>query len=195
MNTILAVNESLQEIAKNYIKSPFNYLYESDIRCILYADIFHRMRDSTVKLESRTIGSQDPTGHLAINPVKSEYPSGTRFDIAIIEGPGDKARRIWNHRVNIAIEVKLWQIDGTGGGVLADLSKLAEYRRGREGQFLGISLLFCQPTMDYRKYLKDHLGLLKPTDRLELANDGLCLHVISADDGWLAGSVDDLHAN
>lgn len=196
MEAIQAVNESLQKITKDFVRSPFDYLYERDIQCVLFADIFNRMRGSPITVASRTINNLDPTGRLTINPVKSEYPSGTRFDIAIIDAHNNNTtRRIWNHEVNVAIEIKLWQVDGTGGSIRSDLSKLAEYRSGREGQFLGISLLFCQPGVNHSQYLNEYNDLLKDTNGLESINDGLCLYVIQANGHCLAGSVDNLHAS
>lgn len=196
MNSLQAVGEAIQMLAKDFQDAPFDYLYESDVRSRLYAGIFDRMRTEPLSIESRGVRKDDPTRSVTINPVKSEYPSGTRFDIAIINGPGDSNRRIWNHRVNIAIEIKLWQVDGTGGSVRYDLSKLAQYRFDRKDgrPFLGLSLLFCHPGVQYDAYLHEYLPLLKPTNHFVEQEDGLALHVISATEGWSSAWVDQLHA-
>lgn len=184
-----AVRDVIKKVVEDFQESPFDYLYESDLQAVLFTRLFDRLREEKINISSSSRGKKDPPEHLTINPVKSEYPSGTRFDVAIVDANSSKEHLVWNHDVLVAIEIKLCQKDGTGCSVRDDLTKLAKYASGKPG-FLGLSLMFCHEAPPGTGFGEPYASSLKPLEPLADRESGLELHVIGEKKSWQAYSID-----
>jgi hypothetical protein len=139
------VIQAIRAFADAFAKQPFNYLFEADVQ----ADLHARLRTTldTLHVDLGTVrdhgrlGMKDPM----VSRVHAEYPTGIKFDLAIVSGC-DAEKRIWNQPVGAAIEIKLWQADGSGGGINGDLWKLHQHSAtsGTE-KFLGVAMVAGHP--------------------------------------------------
>jgi hypothetical protein len=92
--------------------------------------------------------------------LKSEYPTGVKFDLAIIDPDVDIAdKNIWEKQVQVAIEIKFSQYDSTdnSGDARDDYQKLERYhiiQLKESKNFIGISLLFYHRKEDFQKGAK-----------------------------------------
>lgn len=122
------IQRCIGEVAKNFSGNPYDFLYETDIRAALYGLLkdspeFPRHHVSNEAVQRFKFGTSD---HVT-SPVRMEYPTGTRFDIAITGR--DDARGLWMQPVRFAFELKLWQIDHGGNCFVKDLLKIAHHQR------------------------------------------------------------------
>jgi hypothetical protein len=166
-----AISEAVGYVADEFRKEPASFLYEMDLQGLLFARLFDQLKDlafpwlSGDKHWSRVAGGRK----LVINPVKTEYPSGRRFDIALIE-PGPKSEGpAWDLHVRAAIEIKFWQADGSGGGYDRDCVKLKNYAEEAElkgRRFTGVCAVFCHRGDEpfTSEWFSDGVKL-NPTDR------------------------------
>ena len=182
------VSIAIRETIDQFTRQPFNAAYESDIRSYLYARIFDAFKESPVDLSNRLKPwclkrSKD----WFVNPVRTEYPAATRFDLSVIDPASHLSDMTpWNQPVHVAIEIKYWQFDGTGGSFKKDLRKLAEYQREvrRDLPFCGIALLFVQPGYSWKKNAP---GYAKKLEQCQCLNPGIWFHVVELEcerSGW-----------
>lgn len=165
----VAVQHSVGMLAEEFRRCPESYLYESDLQARLFGLLFADLADCPV------VRSAEPYWRascgretLKINPVKSEYPDGTWFDIALLEppAPSDPSRNVWNLSVRLALEVKFRQANGGGPGIEDDLGKMRRYAEAKgQAAFTGISLLFCHRPDDEQlgDWCERHRLVLDPT--------------------------------
>ncbi len=152
-----AIRQSLAEVIAEFMGNPADFLYESDLQCLLYTSLRHRF--SSYLIQSQAKDLEQLFGYLPlINRVKSEFPYNidglsAKFDLAILDHNQDPMRRIWWQPCRFGIELKLWQPDGTGNDVLSDVRKLETYRevaQSRGKHFSGLALLFVHPGAERR---------------------------------------------
>jgi hypothetical protein len=179
------VYESISSVTQSFRKYPFDALYESDIHGILYCELFNLFASNRINMSNRLIQRYRPSiDCINLNPVRSEYPTGVRFDVGVVDTVATDPSTLWDQEVSIAIEIKLWQIDGTGGDFRGDLLKLQKYRDKTRGSksFCGLSLLFVHPGYDWTRYITD-FSLQYPCRYLQ---PGIWVHVIelSKQDSW-----------
>ena len=124
-------------------------------------------------------------GSSGIGRVHAEYPTGTRFDISVLPETSDPKRAPWNQPVSLAIEIKLWQVDGTGGGVRGDIAKLTTYAQSEQGaaDFRGMAVLLLHPGQVWKEYLAEYLELMTP-DVSRIVGAPIALHILSSE-GWI----------
>jgi len=153
-NIISSVNYIIELFQEN----PFNFLYESEIQAVLYSKLnadANKKIELPVEMEEslKEIGKDSIT----TNIVRAEYPSGKRFDIAIIHpdskrhrGKGDLNEAFWNENILGAIELKYCQLHQGHFvqlmGFKDNLKKLEEFKNP-ESRFelkIGLALLFVQ---------------------------------------------------
>ncbi len=182
------LNKAINQVATLFKKHPLDFLYESDIQVALYSALYEnfeylRFNPNAQRLKDFKLPIGQSDGR--INPVKTEYPSGKRFDIAILDpNDSDINKKIWAQPCKVGIEIKFWQVDGTGGQVKGDVQKLLDYQQMREKQnrpFLGISLLFLQPGTP-EKRLKGYEPLANNTD---FPSNGLSVQIIGINNDGL----------
>ena len=153
---------SIDRLVKDFQSNPFDYLYEADIQAALFA--MAREEYGSVKVEMsggyhrKTLGKESYV--VTTTPVKCEYPSGNRFDIAVIDPErlqsydpskgvdlGWKNDSFWGQPLCAAVEIKYMQLgdrfDRRADGFLADIAKLKSYVLADQ-RFCGIALLFVQ---------------------------------------------------
>lgn len=140
-----AITQSINAFAQDFAKRPFDHLFEADIQADLHGRLRAALQDHRVDFgqvrDHGQLGMRDPF----VSRVHAEYPTSRRFDLAIISRCNRDAR-IWNQPVSAAIEIKLWQADGTGGGINRDLRKLHEYHDDPgTPELLGIALVAGHP--------------------------------------------------
>lgn len=149
-----AVRASVQVVAERFTSDPASFLYESDLRGLLFAQLFNGLADAVLPWrpeETGLLGVPVRGLSLHVNPVKSEYTYGDvaardRFDIAVLARKLRPGSNAWNQHVRIGVEIKLWQADGSGGGFHDDIGKLKRYAAcaNQEGRrFTGLCLVFC----------------------------------------------------
>ncbi len=153
------INTFLQEFADN----PFNYLYESDIRAVLYTRLYDAFAENKfrVPLHPKKYEKIIPSNQYT-NPVKTEYlkPLGLPFDIGIVDRSYDNEKlskqynnlrneNFWILPLSMAIEIKYAQLGDSFSssfkGLKGDLSKIENYiKRLCPTNFYGLGLLFFQ---------------------------------------------------
>jgi hypothetical protein len=163
-------------------RHPFDALYEADLRSYMYVQLLNAFDDERISLAQRVKDPVPGLDRLAqINSVKAEYPTGIRFDIALIDPYAVESCTLWNQPVHIAIELKLWQIDDTGNGIVGDLEKLWNYRQRErlDKDFCGISLLFVHPEYNFERHLGGRKLLFESCFSLR---PGVSLHLVKPAD-------------
>lgn len=173
------------QTVSEFRSQPVDFLYESDIRSLLFAKLRHEMSDIRYESEAKDV-ERFFKSVPRINPVKTEYGlnlqgSRARFDVAVLSAEQDPSFNIWRQPCRIAIEVKLWQPDGTGEGPWKDVKKLQSYWQASNSlsrRFTGIAMLFVHPGAE--KWLGNIDGMSAGAD---FPNDGVILHVVSSL-GW-----------
>ncbi len=174
---LTTVSKAIKDVVGHFKREPASFLYEADLQGLLFARLFDGLSNSPLPL----VPTDKPWAELAngqklwVNPVKTEYPTGRRFDIALIVQEVRSEWKIWDQHVRAAIEIKFWQVDGTGGGFIRDLEKLNDYGKtahedGR--QFTGICVVFCHRRDDpdltewvsEGKIIKNPVGLTLPAN-------------------------------
>jgi hypothetical protein len=202
MDYLKKVHEAIKEFVDKYQNNPFNFLYEADIRSILFSIIFQKFGTETVKLRGGYSGNNySRVDSIPTIPVKCEYPTpgsheskiGT-FDIAVIdphhlihynsEQPklkGWKSDPFWTQNLRIAIEIKYCQLGHVPRHKVTesakDIEKLREYHRhSSDRKFLGIALIFIQSeSIDIRPFrLGEALN-----DRYAEPSEGVYKYVIT----------------
>jgi hypothetical protein len=188
----------IEQLIAQYQDNPFDFLYESDIQGYLFSVLF---RDYKKEPPIEMLGMHWPANCygksplIATVPVKCEYPTDTRFDIALIdprkikeytkeqaEKNGWKSDLFWNQPVRVAIEIKYAQLGFTKelarSKVKKDIAKLRNYLDERtSGDFLGLSLLFIQSfQMDLN--LDDTSDYMELYDQLP-AETGIYAYVVT----------------
>lgn len=144
---IKLLEKQLNDFIKHYQNNPIKYFYEEDIR----ADLLIKLQsvkefDIELEISENNEWLKDYKECCNINKseisgIKAEYPSTTRFDIALIEPNND-----YNHYIFscvFAIEIKLGQKDNQNSGFKLNIEKLKEYKSNRDS-FCGIALNFEQ---------------------------------------------------
>ncbi len=145
---LAAISDVIKDVVGVFKREPASFLYESDLRGLMFARLFDNLSNSLLPWvpADRRWAKLANGQKLWINPVKTEYPTSTRFDIALM-GPEILAEwKIWEQHVRVAIEIKFWQADGTGGGFVRDVKKLDDYGKAarEDGRpFTGICIVFC----------------------------------------------------
>ena len=163
----MLINQLKQAISgtvSEFMANPVDFLYESDIQSLLFANLRHEMREVRYKSEAKDVELLFKSVR-SVNPVKTEYPltpsgSKERFDVAVLSEKQDPAFRIWNQFCRIGIELKLWQTDGTGVSRFDDFEKLRLYRgvcNDNGCPFTGIAMIFVHPGAE--QWIKDVSGI------------------------------------
>lgn len=149
-----AVSSVLDGVAETFRREPASFLYERDLQALLFGRLFDRLATSTLAWSGTELGLPGLARHpLRLNPVKTEYPSDQRFDLAVLAETPDRLFNAWNQPVRIGIELKLWQADLTGADFRTDREKLDRYRaKAREvpRPFAGVCVAFCHRPDDWR---------------------------------------------
>jgi len=181
-----AISDSMSVVAAKFRNQPLSFLYESDLQGLLFAELFARLSNLTFSWMSpntNTRWSRILEGKtFIINPVKTEYPSGRRFDIAVIQ-PGPVLDALpWDQHVRAAIELKYWQADGTGGGFEPDLKKLEDYANEAlkdERRFTGVCAVFCYKADE--RFISEYfpIGVALNPKELSLKEHGVELWVFT----------------
>jgi hypothetical protein len=144
---IVRLRRAIDRTAAQFFEHPFDYLYEADLRSTLHHFARQEFEDDRVPLRAH-----DPKrwacASTTVGRVKSEYPSGLRFDLAVLPDVLDPTKNMWCQPVRAAVEIKLWQPDGTGNDFEGDVLKLESYLatcRDARRHFCGLILLFVHP--------------------------------------------------
>ncbi len=161
------VREELQEFVFKYQNNPFDFLTEYDIQSYLYTKIFDHFSDEEILVKIETNGENEPirrwrqnkSSIISINPVKTEYPAGYRFDIAVIDEQTieTKPSAYWHQKLKIAIEIKFHRcsfhrIPAEIRKFESDILKLRGYVDSEQPtNFRGLSILFIQNDNDERE--------------------------------------------
>ncbi len=170
--------EILQEFKAQFENNPFDFLYEADIQGILFCKLWEKFQSNLIRINGGYHKNEghygDGRNYIETNPVKTEYPSGIKFDIAVInkdcrieydkvikKDPYILNDTFWNQPLKLAVEIKYSQLcEGINeSGFKSDLEKLYNYydfiRKNRPGEeFYGIALLFIQP-YNYLENIKE----------------------------------------
>ncbi|HUX28131.1 MAG TPA: hypothetical protein VMV39_05055 [Terracidiphilus sp.] len=162
--------------------SPMDFLYESDIQSLMFAKLRDEMLYVRYKFETKDF--EERVGFIPIiNPVKSEYPSDRRFDIAVLSEKPDPTCHLWLQPCRIAIEIKFWQV-GSGGHPRRDVDELQLYWQASKingRPFTGIAMLFVQPAAEQRLEDCKKLGdIICNGSNPQFPDDGIAFHLVTS---------------
>jgi hypothetical protein len=161
-----AITQAIADFANDFATRPFDYLFEADVQADLHGRLRRVLEADPVDLKEIRDRQLFGVTDLKVSRVHAEYPTSKRFDIALIAA-SDRSASMWNQPVGAAVEIKLWQADGTGGGINEDLRKLHE-RNSNLGSlgFLGVVLIAGHPGKDVATVgaLDDRTPKLERTD-------------------------------
>lgn len=165
-NWLEALRHALVDTSRAFFDRPGDYLYEADLQAHLLGRLRDRIQPNSVPYRGRTWTQPIPFG---IGRVHAEYPTGSRFDIAILSAETRDDRSMWNQPVLAAVELKLWQFDGSGMGLMDDICKLEEWPSvNSANDFTGISLLFVHPNLKPEQYLTKYKSLALSSDAMAI---------------------------
>jgi hypothetical protein len=182
MNYLRALKSAIVDVVADFQCNPFDFLYEADIQAVMFV----RAREKFLPEKIEMIGGYHPIerypddSKIKTTPVKCEYPSEQRFDIAVIDRervePYDRARwkernwkndRFWSQPLCAAVEIKYMQLgdklQDRARGFQKDLQKLRSYSEKNPG-FTGIALLFVQTDKQYSEALSGSMKRLEDTE-------------------------------
>jgi hypothetical protein len=139
---------ALKSATREFGTHPYDFLSESDVKCLMQEHL--RREFEPIRIEGRPKGWSN---NAHINPVKTEYayewPDGTgdRYDVAILDSVSNDIKWIWNQRVRVGIELKLWQLLGKREDPTADLTRLrgVAQERSSSAPFTGLAMVFVHP--------------------------------------------------
>ncbi len=182
MSYLEILKNSIAELVEDFRSNPFDYLYEADLQAALFsiARAKFKSKEMAIWMEGgyHASGLFPDKYAVGTTPVKCEYPSGKRFDIAIIDPKrvepfestrarteGWKNERFWAQPLCAAVEIKYLQLgdrlNHRAAGLKSDLAKLKGYQFADPG-FCGIAMLFVQASAQYSE---------KPCDGMEKIKD------------------------
>lgn len=200
MDYLETLKSSIVDVIDDFRSNPFDFLYEADIQAALFAEARKRFYPEKVEMKGGYLPPEFyPEGYVVkTTPVKCEYPSGQRFDIAVIDHlraehyerarwqeKNWKSDRFWGQPLRAAVEIKYMQLgdrpNHRRAGLLADLSKLRGYRNA-DPQFSGIAMLFVQSDLQYSEmFCKDMTKL----EGISEVDNGIYAAVIGpSKDSW-----------
>jgi hypothetical protein len=163
-----SIRQSLEAVTFQFQKNPFDFLYESDLHCFLYAELFKRLSNDRTHIQC---GYNEPPSYvnrdyIETTIVKSEYPSVVKYDIALLDGDspihfdaqtsrteGWKNDPLWIQPLQAIIELKFLQPGDDRAdkknAFRSDIERLLAYKKNHRTAkpFLGICILFVS---DYR---------------------------------------------
>lgn len=149
---------AIQRTSEVFRAEPASFLFEADLRSLLFARAFDGLAQSTYlwPADEVSLASLTPGVPLRVNPVKAEYKYGAstrrRFDVAVLS-PRRVKDKAWNQHAWIGVEIKFWQADGTGHKFEGDRDRLHGYLADAEKagrRFTGICLVFCHKRNEKR---------------------------------------------
>jgi hypothetical protein len=182
-----AVTSALRDVAATFRQQPESFLFEADVQALLFARLFDGLHRYPISWQSADLGMPGFGDRRAftLNPVKAEFPAGTRFDLALLAQHAQAGVKAWSQPVRVGIEIKLWQADQrTGARIARDWQKLQRYRElaGKlQRPFTGLCVAFCHSRSDWRlkQWISPEDGI-DTEDSLVLPRDGIRSLVISA---------------
>jgi hypothetical protein len=182
-----AVSLAVREVAAIFRTQPESFLFERDVQGLLFARLFDRLASSPVTWspEKKGLPGLLNRAALRLNPVKTEYPGGLLFDVAVLGLETYPDLKAWFQPVRIAVELKLWQADTqTGYHFDNDKKKLETYAakaRAEGRRFTGLATAFCHHRSDWRVEQWGASADLRDAEKsLELPLHGVRSLVISA---------------
>jgi hypothetical protein len=163
------IRSVLIKFIKNFQNNPFQYFYEEDIRASLYVLLkseINIMRNFPTKIYSEGLGRD----LINTSIVKSEYPSFSRFDIAILRC--SEETDYYNQPVDIAIELKLGShkiFSDQTAGFKSDINKLKKYKNNHTNEnFTGLAIYFCQTDIEGAEIDEWYKDLSKKFELVEI---------------------------
>ena len=141
---LILVEEVFKQILKRFVKEPYYYFYEEDIR----ADFAFNFISQIKPIEYMHIENK-----ISTLPLKFEYPSSVddkkRHDIVFLKL--DSGKDIYKLDISIAIELKLGSKSyDRCAKFKKDIAKLARCKNFQD--FTGIALYFFQDKIDYNLF-------------------------------------------
>ncbi|UCE24796.1 MAG: hypothetical protein JSU74_01735 [Candidatus Zixiibacteriota bacterium] len=182
MKNLIKTDIIIEEMSREFQRSPFDFLYESDIQGLLYSRLREELKDDVTGMEAGTYYPDhfEKREQVKTSIVKTEYPSAVkglglpgRFDIAVlndeksyrrvdinIEGLANEI--FWNLPVTIGLEIKLFRpgdkISYMFNRFRADIEKLESYSKKVESPFFGRALLFVLSYMKCEEQIKNWIS-------------------------------------
>lgn len=191
------IKASIVRLVEDFQSNPFDYLYEADIQAMLFAKAREEFKSERVSMEG---GYHSPSifqgrYEISTTPVKCEYPSSERFDIAVIDprrvesydrerwlAQGWKNDRFWGQPLCAAVEIKYMQLgdrlNPCVAGLNTDLKKLASYQVD-DPEFCGIAMLFVQAQAPYSE---DPCASLERIDGIAAVGSGIYAAIVGPSD-------------
>lgn len=204
------VRDELKNFIQKYQKNPFDFLTEYDLQSYLYSKIFDHFEKENIGVVIETTGINEPVknfkkdGNLKIkvNPAKTEYPAGYRFDIAIIDNGNleTKDSAYWHQKLKIAIEIKYHRcsfsrIPAEIKKFEKDIEKLKEYKIKEEPKsFRGLSILFIQNNNEKKEEEFSKIRFKNGYEKINLDSilsvDGIDGLVVTGSNEYLKKSIE-----
>ncbi len=167
MDDLAVVHSTIEKFVSFFRENTFHFLYESDIQAFLFYELFKSInRNIMIEYDVYSRDHYKQERFLETSIIKTEYPTITRFDIAIIDDSSNyykddvkkirtdnelKNEAFWSLPVKIGIEIKYCQLGQKPSDIFnllkRDLEKLSNYPKKTE-KFHGIGLLFVQSYSD-----------------------------------------------
>ena len=166
IDNVKKFREAFGAFADEFMVSPFDFLYESDLQALLFSVCRKKLSDQRVFLPGGFLKVDDYKDLLdgqnrmgiSTSVIKSEYPGDHRFDIALLDPDyvyGYEGREVgkvikndffWGQPVRAAIELKYLQVSDLPAyrrrGFQRDIEKLGQYTP--KGKFFGLAALCLQ---------------------------------------------------
>jgi hypothetical protein len=201
LNDIAILQSCIDSLVKEFQLNPFNFLYEIDLQAFLFSIAFDKFESIRIrggywsdKYEDYNDRDYNYDKTIETKPVKCEYPTTKRFDIALIDSKKKsdydknetlkkhwKNEPFWNQPLKAAIELKYIQLGDNSkiNAIKKDINKLKKYRNERDS-FTGIVLIFFQSKYDPKRFIKEYKTIFTANkEQVIIPTDGLFCYIVT----------------
>jgi hypothetical protein len=158
----------IEDFLIGFQRDPEAFAEDTDLKRDLFSVLYRHFpaKDQQVEIPRKDLAlSYYPErGAVRISPVKTAYPMGLQFDIAILD-PGSKRplskeeaasetryARYWEQKVAVGIQIHLCKPEQTPSKyfrkLVSDLKKFEQYKEEQNPEFSGISMLLVQGSFE-----------------------------------------------
>lgn len=183
-------SESVAPVIEDFLigfqRDPEAFPEDTDIKRDLFSALYRHFSAQKqlveIPREDLALSYYPERGAVRMTPVKTAYPTGLKFDIAILDPESKRPlsaeeaesdsryKRYWEQKVAIGLQIHLCKSDQDPSKYFrklsADLKKFEQYQSEQNPDFTGLTLLLVQGEAPSTKSMPDSAPYQTQTDTL-----------------------------